>query len=98
MDFAYGILGQTAVRTHGKMNEQWGQRQTRNTLGILLTRPGRRFSQNALISWLWDDDLPGNPQEALYKAVHRLRDALAEADSPASITRSGDGYLADLDE
>lgn len=40
MDFAYGILGQPAVRMHGKMNEQWGQRQTRNILGILLTRPG----------------------------------------------------------
>ncbi|WP_370934923.1 tetratricopeptide repeat protein [Amycolatopsis sp. cg13] len=98
MDFAYGILGQTAVRMHGKMNEQWGQRQTRNILGVLLTRPGQRFSQDALISWLWDDDLPGNPQEALYKAVHRLRDALDEADVPASVTRSGDGYLVGLDE
>ncbi|WP_162834078.1 AfsR/SARP family transcriptional regulator [Amycolatopsis circi] len=98
MDFAYGILGQTAVRMHGKMNAQWGQRQTRNILGVLLTRPSQRFSQDALISWLWDDDLPGNPQEALYKAVHRLRDAVAEADAHASVTRSGDGYLVDLDE
>ncbi|MER6877397.1 BTAD domain-containing putative transcriptional regulator, partial [Amycolatopsis sp. NPDC000673] len=98
MDFAYGILGQTAVRMHGKMNEQWGQRQTRNILGVLLTRPGQRFSQDALISWLWDDDLPGNPQHALHKAVYRLREALAEADSPVSIPRSGDGYLVDLDE
>ncbi|MBB1154217.1 MULTISPECIES: AfsR/SARP family transcriptional regulator [Amycolatopsis] len=98
MDFAYGILGQPAVRMHGKMNEQWGQRQTRNILGILLTRPGRRFSQDALISWLWDDDLPGNPQEALYKAVHRLRPALADADVPATVARSGDGYSVDLDE
>ncbi|MFD2474549.1 BTAD domain-containing putative transcriptional regulator [Amycolatopsis silviterrae] len=97
MDFAYGILGQTAMRMHGKMNEQWGRRQTRNILGILLTRPGQRFSDDALISWLWDDDLPGNPQEALYKAVHRLRPALAEADVPASVARSGDGYLLDLD-
>ncbi|MGW7534441.1 AfsR/SARP family transcriptional regulator [Amycolatopsis sp. NPDC054798] len=98
MDFAYGILGQTAVRMHGKMNEQWGRRQTRNILAILLTRPGQRFSQDTLISWLWDDDLPGNPQEALHKAVHRLREALPEADVPASVARSGDGYLADLDE
>ncbi|SFO54729.1 tetratricopeptide repeat protein [Amycolatopsis rubida] len=98
MDFAYGILGHTAMRMHGKMNEQWGQRQTRNILGILLTRPGQRFSQDTLISWLWDDDLPGNPQEALYKAVHRLRPALREADVPAAVARSGDGYLVDLDE
>ncbi|WP_275291362.1 tetratricopeptide repeat protein [Amycolatopsis sp. La24] len=98
MDFAYGILGQTAVRMHGKMSEQWGQRQTRNILGILLTRPGQRFSQDTLISWLWDDDLPGNPQEALYKAVHRLRPALEEADVHATVARSGDGYLIDLDE
>ncbi|ATY14166.1 SARP family transcriptional regulator [Amycolatopsis sp. AA4] len=98
MDFAYGILGQTAVRMHGKMNEQWGQRQTRNILGILLTRPGQRFSQDSLISWLWDDDLPGNPQEALYKAVHRLREALSEAQVPVAVPRSGDGYLAELDE
>ncbi|MGW4402083.1 tetratricopeptide repeat protein [Amycolatopsis nivea] len=98
MDFAYGILGQTAMRMHGKMSEQWGQRQTRNILGILLNRPGQRFSQDTLISWLWDDDLPGNPQEALYKAVHRLRPALDEADVPATVARSGDGYLVDLDE
>ncbi|WP_406636987.1 AfsR/SARP family transcriptional regulator [Amycolatopsis sp. WGS_07] len=98
MDFAYGILGQTAVRMHGKMNEQSGTPQTRNILGILLTRPGQRFSRDALLAWAWDDDLPGNPQDALYKAVHRLRESLSEADLPASITRSGDGYLVDLDE
>ncbi|MYW96520.1 tetratricopeptide repeat protein [Amycolatopsis rubida] len=97
MDFAYGILGQTAVRMHGKMNEQSGTPQTRNILGILLTRPGQRFSRDALLAWAWDDDLPGNPHHALHKAVHRLRESLSEADLPASIARSGDGYLVDLD-
>ena len=58
MEIVYGILGQTTVRMHGKMTEEWGSRQARHLLAALLTRPGKRFSQDSLIAWAWTSQLP----------------------------------------
>jgi tetratricopeptide (TPR) repeat protein len=94
---AYGILGQTTVRMHGQLTENWGSRQTRNLLAAFLTRPGKRFSQDSLLAWAWDDSAPpANPKEALYKAVTRLRQALQNADREPTIRAVHGGYQLDI--
>ncbi|MFF0146363.1 putative ATPase [Amycolatopsis sulphurea] len=97
METAYGILGQTAVRMHGKMNEDWATGQVQNVLGILLVRPGERVPATRIMTWAWDDELPANPKDALYKAVNRLRRALADADLAAPVETVDGGYRIALD-
>jgi len=97
MEIAYGILGQTTVRMHGKLIEDWGTRQARHLLAALLTDPGKRFSQSTLLDWAWsEDDPPINPKEALYKAMTRLRQALEGADHPPAIRSLNGGYQLDV--
>jgi tetratricopeptide (TPR) repeat protein len=97
MEIAYGILGQTTVRMHGKMTEEWGSRQARHLLAALLTQPGKRFSQDSLIAWAWTESAPpGNPKDALYKAMTRLRQALEAADHTPVIRTVNGGYQLDI--
>ncbi|WP_410631404.1 tetratricopeptide repeat protein [Amycolatopsis sp. cmx-4-83] len=97
MEIAYGILGQTTVRMHGNLTEDWGSRQARHLLAALLTDPGKRFSQDHLLNWAWSDGAPpANPKEALYKAINRLRQSLDETDEPPSIRALNGGYLLDI--
>ncbi|WP_328618218.1 NB-ARC domain-containing protein [Amycolatopsis sp. NBC_00355] len=97
MEIAFGILGQTTVRMHGKLTEHWGSRQAQHLLATLLTQPGKRFSQDSLIAWAWNDTTPPvNPKEALYKAITRLRQALADADDPPVIRTINGGYQLDV--
>ncbi|MEW2507882.1 tetratricopeptide repeat protein [Amycolatopsis sp. NPDC047767] len=97
MEIAYGILGPTTVRMHGKMAENWAPPQARHLLAALLTQPGRRFSQRALLSWVWNDEAaPTSPKDALYKAVTRLRQALDGADHPAVVRAVNGGYQLEI--
>ncbi|HEY3480443.1 MAG TPA: helix-turn-helix domain-containing protein, partial [Streptomyces sp.] len=97
MEISYGILGQTTVRMHGKMTENWGSRQGRHLLAALLTEPGKRFSQNNLLNWAWSEEAPPlNPKEALYKAITRLRQSLEDTDTPPSVRALNGGYILDI--
>ncbi|WP_290058959.1 AfsR/SARP family transcriptional regulator [Amycolatopsis solani] len=97
MEIAYGILGQTTVRMHGNLTEDWGSRQARHLLAVLLTDPGKRFSQDHLLNWAWNDGAPPvNPKEALYKAITRLRHSLEEIDDPPPIRALNGGYVLDI--
>ena len=97
MEIVYGILGQTTVRMHGKMTEEWGSRQARHLLAALLTRPGKRFSPDSLISLGVDRvSSPRQPQDALYKAMTRLRQALEAADHALVIRTVNGGYQLDI--
>ncbi|WP_439382922.1 AfsR/SARP family transcriptional regulator [Amycolatopsis lexingtonensis] len=97
MEIAYGILGQTTVRMHGKLTEDWGSRQTRSLLTTLLVEPGKRLSQERLLDWAWNEEAPpSNPKETLYKAITRLRQTLEETDTPPSIRALNGGYVLDI--
>src|SRR5436309_2550081 len=96
MEIAYGILGPTTVRIGGDLTDDWGSRQARHLLAALLTRPGKRFSQDSLIAWAWPGSTsPSNPKDALYKAVTRLRQALDEIDNTPVIRNVNGGYRLD---
>ncbi|MFJ9780187.1 AfsR/SARP family transcriptional regulator [Amycolatopsis sp. NPDC101161] len=98
MEIAYGILGPTTVRIAGEPTGDWGSRQARHLLAAFLTQPGKRFSPDHLIAWAWPDSAPpGNPKDALYKAVTRLRQALEATDCPPAIRNVNGGYLLDVD-
>ncbi|RSD13970.1 AfsR/SARP family transcriptional regulator [Amycolatopsis eburnea] len=97
MEIAYGILGQTTVRMHGILTEEWGSRQARNLLTTLLVEPGKRCSQERLLDWAWSEEAPPvNPKEALYKAITRLRQSLEETDTPPPIRALNGGYILDI--
>ena len=49
MEIAFGILGQTAMLVHGKVDVKWAQPRSRQVLAALLTRPNQRISVDDLV-------------------------------------------------
>jgi TolB-like protein/two-component SAPR family response regulator/Tfp pilus assembly protein PilF len=96
------LLGRFEVLRDGKLipEEAWGRRKTKTLLKVLLTDPGRVFTQDQLIDALFDGENVNKALENLYGRVSQLRRAL-EPDlkrgvDSAFIIRGGQGYSFNL--
>ncbi len=97
-DIAFGILGRTAVRLHGKMSVQWGKRRERQVLAALLVHAGQHVPLDTLIDWVWrDEEFPRNPTAALHTNTARIRKALTLAGGRARLPRADRAYSLETD-
>ncbi|QHY96935.1 Regulatory protein AfsR [Streptomyces sp. S4.7] len=87
MDF--GVLGPLAVRRAGVPLEL-GTPKGRLLLAVLLCRPGRIVSGDALAEAIWGEEQPKSAAKNVQTYVYRLRQALGD---PGRIAREGPGYL-----
>jgi LuxR family maltose regulon positive regulatory protein len=72
------LFGEFRVRRGGHLieSEEWDRQKTRSLLKLLLTRPGRAFSRDAIVGALWPDVTPEAAQRSLWVTVSLLRRAL----------------------
>jgi len=77
----------------------WGRRKTKTLLKILLTDPGRAFTQDQLIEALFEGENPTGAVENLYGRVGDLRRVLEpdlkRGSDSRFVRRRGQGYLFD---
>jgi DNA-binding SARP family transcriptional activator/tetratricopeptide (TPR) repeat protein len=95
----FQILGQTAIRIQGRIDERWGKPRERAMLAVLLLHAGRPVSIDNLIEWVWPDGDPGprKPIPTLHTYATRLRRSLRSADKPVQLTAANGGYRLDVD-
>ncbi len=97
------LLGRFEVLRDGKPipEEAWGRRKTKTLLKVLLTDPGRVFTQDQLIEALFEGKNPKNAVENLYGRVSELRRALQpglkRGNESQFIIRQGQGYCFDAE-
>gem|GEM_PF-1290241 len=96
------LLGRFEVLRDGEPipDDAWGRRKTKTLLKVLLTDPGRVFTQDQLIDALFGGENVDKATENLYGRVSQLRRAL-EPDlkrgvDSAFIIRGGQGYSFNL--
>jgi tetratricopeptide (TPR) repeat protein len=94
MEIAFGILGQTTMRMHGRLSTGWGSLKLQKVLAALLARPGVRWGVDTLAAWVWsvDERAPNDPVTTFRTYAARIGKALRDADVPASL-RTVDGAL-----
>jgi len=97
------LLGRFEVLRDGEPipEEAWKRRKTKTLLKVLLTNPGRAFTQEQLIDALFEGENVESARENLYGRVSQLRRAL-EPDLPRGadstyILREGQGYVFRVD-
>ncbi|MFH9199299.1 BTAD domain-containing putative transcriptional regulator [Streptomyces anulatus] len=91
MDF--GVLGPLTVRRDGVPLEL-GTPKGRLLLAVLLSRPGRPVSDDALVEAVWGGEQPRSAAKNVQTYVHRLRHRLGD---PGRIAREGRGYVLRAD-
>ncbi|MFJ6609999.1 BTAD domain-containing putative transcriptional regulator [Streptomyces sp. NPDC091289] len=67
-----------------------GTPKGRLLLAVLLSRPGRPVTEDALVEAVWGGEQPKSAAKNVQTYVHRLRQRLGD---PGRITREGRGYL-----
>ncbi len=87
MDF--GVLGPLTVWRAGVPLEL-GTPKGRVLLAVLLSRPGRPVTDDALVEAVWGEEQPKSAAKNAQTYVHRLRRRLGD---PGRIAREGRGYL-----
>jgi DNA-binding SARP family transcriptional activator len=85
----FGVLGPPAVWRAGVPLEL-GTPKGRLLLAVLLSRPGRPVTEDALVEAVWGEEQPKSAAKNAQTYVHRLRHRLGD---PGRITREGRGYL-----
>jgi TolB-like protein/Flp pilus assembly protein TadD/DNA-binding winged helix-turn-helix (wHTH) protein len=97
------LLGRFEVISEGKpiAEKTWGRRKTKTLLKILLTDPGRVFTQDQLIDALFGGEDVAKTRDNLYGRVSRLRRVLeprlTRGGDSAFILRDGQGYSFRVD-
>lgn len=96
---SFGILGRTALRVAGKIDESWGKPRERQLLAALLVHAGRQVKIETLIEWAWPEETA--PARSLVSDFHayatRIRKALRRVEVPADLVAKEGGYLLDVD-
>jgi len=96
------LLGRFEVLRDGEPipDEAWGRRKTKTLLKVLLTDPGRVFTQDQLIDALFGGENVSNAIQNLYSRVSQLRRALEpgleHGRNSQYINRIGEGYAFHL--
>jgi DNA-binding SARP family transcriptional activator len=88
----FRILGPLEVRGPGGPVELGGEKP-RVVLAVLLLHPNERVSTDRIVTALWGEKVPGDPQRTVQVHVSRLRKALGD---PDRIRTSGGGYAIQI--
>ncbi|MFI0930503.1 BTAD domain-containing putative transcriptional regulator [Streptomyces sp. NPDC021019] len=91
MDF--GVLGPLTVWRAGVPLEL-GTPKGQILLAVLMSRPGRPVSDDALVEAVWGEEQPKSAAKNVQTYVHRLRHRLGD---PGRIAREGGGYVLRAD-
>ena len=82
-------------------DKAWGRRKTETLLKVLLTEPGRVFSQDQLVEIVFEGENPQKALRNLHGWVSQLRRALepdlARGVDSTFILRRGQGYCFNID-
>jgi DNA-binding SARP family transcriptional activator/tetratricopeptide (TPR) repeat protein len=84
----FSVLGALTVRRGGEPVDL-GRPKARGVLAILLTRPNRPVSIDAMVDALWEETPPKTAVKNIQVYIHQLRRALGSADR---IVRQSPGY------
>ncbi|MFJ7216154.1 BTAD domain-containing putative transcriptional regulator [Amycolatopsis sp. NPDC098790] len=95
----FGILGQTALLMHGKVDVKWAQPRSRQVLAALLTWPNHRFSVDDVVEWVWADDesVPRGALATLHQNAAHLRHALQAKGIDARVAVGKTGCVVEID-
>lgn len=99
MDTAFGILGRTALRIDGRIEEGWGAPRERAVLATLLIRPGRPMPIGTLIEWVWPEETspPRNPVPTFHTYATRIRRSLERVGVPVVLVGEDGSYRLEMD-
>jgi DNA-binding SARP family transcriptional activator len=99
VDAAFGILGRTALRIDGTLDENWGAPRERAVLATLLINPGRSVPINTLIDWVWPQDVapPRNRVPTFHTYATRIRRSLQRADTQVNLVAQDGSYRLEVD-
>jgi DNA-binding SARP family transcriptional activator len=99
VDVTFGILGSTAIRIGGTLDERWGPPRERAVLAPLLINAGRPVTVGTLVEWVWPDrtPVPRSPVPTFYTYATRIRKTLRRLDPPVSLVVESGSYRLDVD-
>lgn len=100
MDIVFGILGRTALRIDGDLDETWGSSRLRAMLATLLVHAGRAVPIDTLVAWIWpeDADTPQNPASTFHTYATRIRTSLRRLAKPPELRVDNGCYRLDVDK
>ncbi len=100
MEIALGILGQTAMLLHGKVDVKWAHPRSRQVLAALLTFPNQRFPVDVVVDWVWaeHENTPRGALATLHQNAVHLRQALQKSGIPARLGVGKNGCVVEIDE
>ncbi|MEV6832289.1 BTAD domain-containing putative transcriptional regulator [Amycolatopsis sp. NPDC051102] len=100
MEIAFGILGQTAMLLHGKLDVKWAHPRSRQVLAALLTFPNQRFPVDAVVDWVWaeHENAPRGALATLHQNAVHLRQALQKSGIAARVGVGKSGCVVEIDE
>jgi tetratricopeptide (TPR) repeat protein/DNA-binding SARP family transcriptional activator len=97
---AYGILGRTALRINGDLDEGWGPPRLRAMLATLLLHTGRAMPIETLVAWVWPEaaETPKDPAATFHTYATRIRRSLRQLSGPTELRAENGCYRLDLDK
>jgi tetratricopeptide (TPR) repeat protein len=99
VEVTFGILGRTALRIGGDLQEGWGAPRLHAVLATLLVHAGRSVPIGTLIEWSWGEETAGprDPVSTFHTYATRIRKWLLRLSSPVAELRTGKGsYRLDV--
>ncbi|WP_460395904.1 tetratricopeptide repeat protein [Actinophytocola sediminis] len=95
----FGILGKTALRIDGDLDENWGSPRLRAMLATLLLHPGRALPVETLVAWVWPEAAatPQHPAATFHTYAARIRRSLRQLAKPPELHAENGCYRLDLD-
>lgn len=99
MEIAFGILGQTAMLMHGKVNVNWASPRARQLFAALATAPNRRIPIDAVVDWVWaeHEEPPRDARSTLHQYSARLRQVFRDKGMPVRVSVGKGGCLLEVD-
>jgi DNA-binding SARP family transcriptional activator/tetratricopeptide (TPR) repeat protein len=99
VDVTFGILGRTALRIAGTMDESWGRPRERAVLATLLIHAGQPVSIDRLVEWVWPEETPTpqKPMMTFHTYATRIRKSLQHVEVPVALVAEDGCYRLDVD-
>jgi tetratricopeptide (TPR) repeat protein/DNA-binding SARP family transcriptional activator len=100
VDIVFGILGRTALRIDGDLDETWGSARLRAMLATLLVHAGRSVPIDTMVAWIWPEEsaTPQNAASTFHTYATRIRAALRRLPRPPTLHVENGSYRLDVDK
>jgi DNA-binding SARP family transcriptional activator len=99
VDVTFGILGRTALRIDGTLQDQWGEPRLGAMLAALLVNAGRFVTVDSLVEWVWPETaaLPQDPTSTFHTYATRIRRSLQRVPHPPTLQAKDGSYRLNVD-